>query len=176
MGTFIVQTAPTIAQDYYNPKSEKAAEVLSFFGTAVPVAFGVWQVSRESNNDYGSFVAAGGLILGPAAGYFYADMPRRGLIGMGIRTILFTGTLITAAAVDNSTSLKHFDRTKEAGEVLTVLVVGTSAVALAALVDILSVREAVKKQNQKLYYCDFTLLPAYFTQHQAGSLQLRLAF
>ncbi len=62
---------------------------LSVIGTALPVALGLKLANPTSNPEYtkvSTTLVLSGLFLGPSTGQFYANAPRHGFLGIGIRT------------------------------------------------------------------------------------------
>ena len=177
---FLVQTASSHAQDYYRPKSENAALALSLFGTILPVGTGIMlEMDDTKEPDFPFWLAAGGLVVGPSLGYFYGGVERRAWKGIALRTMVACGTLFIVALIPDGVSVKgHFNsvRREESSSDVILLAVGFGVVTISALTDIFSVSNQVRKRNQKLWYGDFVVLPAYFPKYQATGLQLQILF
>jgi len=175
-GILFFRVSPLKAQGYYEPKSEDAAAALSFFGTAVPVGAGIWLGSElENTGGLTLGLVTGGLMIGPSLGYFYADLYKRGLIGIGIRTFIIGGTLVAEEIRENKKKNCGWEGCRVEGP-STIVLIGTGALFVATLADMFWVTEAVKMRNQKLYHGGFTVLPKYFPQHKTSGLQLQISF
>ena len=90
-------------------KSGTTAFLWSFLGTFVPATAGGLSLYRggASDSNVPGIVLAGGVILGPSLGHFYAARPGRALAGIGIRTLASVGiaaALMEIAAEGNETN------------------------------------------------------------------------
>ena len=158
--------------------SESVALGRSLLGTIVPMGVGLAIVASARNDSpYGSaeagaigFVSfAGGLVVGPSLGYFYAGQPGRAWRGVGLRA-LGVGALIAAAAAS-------WDCHRHACESLGPAVLVGSAVTLgSAIYDIATVRGAVRRHNREAQRVSVRVAPTYSSQRRAAGVSVQLTF
>ena len=135
--------APAAAQRV----SEATAFQRSLLGTVIPMGAG-WAIALASGGDDNSAVAGlaglsftGGLIVGPALGYFHAGKPGRAWAGIGAR-VLGLGAMVGALAESWECSGSECD------PATAVYVAGSILTIGSASYDIASVKGAVRRQNE----------------------------
>ncbi len=171
---FLFDTIPTQAQYYPGRKSAETAGALSFFSTAAPIGAAIWLGNMDGvHDDVPPWMAVGGLILGPSAGYYYAGMTKRGLIGIGIRTTLLVGTAVAVELAEKENCGWEGCRNES---VPTIVLIGTGTLLVATMADIILVQEYVKKRNRAFREGSWMVTPVYFAGQDAGGLQLQITF
>ena len=73
------------------------ATLLSAAFTVFPTVAGIAMVTGEEGSSTGGWLIISGLTLGPAIGYFSAGRVGRGFAGLGVRTLVLTGTIALVA-------------------------------------------------------------------------------
>lgn len=119
------------AQDRDLPgrRSEGRAFALSLGATLVPLLAG-------SGQDNG-FLAFTGVMIGPAAGHFYAGQPRRALGGILVRAATFT---LLAASLNNSD--RWYDQTG-------IAMAGAILLVAEAAVDVVAAPMSARRTNER---------------------------
>jgi len=174
---FLSNRITTQAQYRYERKSEDAAAALSFFGTALPVASGIWLGSKDYVSDRVAFgLIAGGLLIGPSFGYCYAGLYKRALLGVGVRTFIIGGTLLAEELREREKKNCGWEGCRRTEGPSTIVLIGSGVFLVATLADIMYVTEAVKKRNRALQESGWTLTPKYFAKHEAAGLELQFRF
>lgn len=154
-------------------KSESAAVGWSLLSTFGPCALGIGLMAGGNSDsdewstrqDMGAVIFSAGVIIGPSAGYFYAQRPGRGVAGLGIRAAVAGGTAIVAGSVGSQGS---FDSGLGAG---LVALGGATLCFSLAVFDITRVDNATRSYNQSLAgQRTLDIVPAYFAgQHAFGT-------
>lgn len=133
-------------------KSGTTATLWSVGATLVPLAIAIPLGNAADDGpalDAARALVVSGLVLGPAAGYWYGDRAARGTLG----AVLRAGVLVaTIAAVDDD---EEWDI---AADVLGVLI-GTGVTAASATWDIVFVHRHVRNRNRALGL-EATLVPS----------------
>ena len=78
-------------------KSSKTALLLSFLGTAAPLAASlpfIWESSGTSLAHTTAVIGVGAVVIGPSLGHFYAGRPGRAFAGIGLRVLAGAGVAI----------------------------------------------------------------------------------
>ncbi len=173
---FLSNRILTQAQYRYERKSEDAAAALSFFGTALPVASGIWLGSKDYVSDRVAFsLIAGGLLIGPSFGYCYAGLYKRALLGVGVRTFIIGGTLLAEELREQKKKNCSWEGCGIEGP-STIVLIGSGVFLVATLADLMYVTEAVKKRNRALQESGWMLMPKYFAKHETAGLELQFRF
>lgn len=161
----------------YQSKSPSGALLCSFLTTTIPVLGGIKLATAGELGDGEMALIYGGLIVGPAAGYFYGECPLRGLGGIAIRG----GTAALTVYAAQSAAEAHKDDGMFGGleEAIQVGIVGTVIIVIESVVDIALVHQTVNKNNiekAQQQQAHVTLLPAYFADSGASGLELNITF
>lgn len=161
----------------YQSKSPSGALLCSFLTTTVPVIGGIKLAAANELGEGEMALIYGGLIVGPAIGYFYGECSARGVAGIGIRG----GTAILTVYAARSAAEAHKDDGMLGGlqEGLLVAGIGTVVIVIESIVDIALVHDTVNKNNIKRarqQQAHVTLLPTYFADSGAGGLELNITF
>ncbi len=151
----------TLAADTIQPpfKSPSRAFTYSLVGTLAPLPTLVLTLPA--------------IIVGPSLGYFYGGMPGRAWLGIGLRTAGMGGMVLSFVICgwDCGPGDSGYDiawATFLAGGGLTVV---------SAIVDIASVKGAVRRQNEKLKEkSDLAVIPMYFPMTNTVGMGLSLRF
>lgn len=110
-----IAPSPAVEAVPDNPgKTDRYAYSAALTGTLLPIGLGSFLLYTQSDGmaGVGGVLLAGGLLVGPSTGQFYAGSIGHGLLGTGIRTLGVA--LILGGAVNNTTSLSCLER--EAGQ------------------------------------------------------------
>jgi hypothetical protein len=78
--------------------SPARAALMSIGAMGIPIVTGAAIVANTSHNVLGSAIVAGGVLFGPAAGYYDAGLYRRGTRGIALRAAAGTVSLAIALA------------------------------------------------------------------------------
>lgn len=168
-----------VARAHAQRASESVAFGRSLLGTLIPVGVG-WALMASDYNETGldenttagtvgllSFT--GGLLVGPALGYFYAGESGRAWTGVGLRALGF-GAIIAAAAASWDC---YGDECQTGGAVVLV----ASAVTLgSAIYDIATVRGAVRRRNDEARGVSVSVAPTYSSRRHAAGVAAQLTF
>jgi len=144
------------------PLPEVAAR-LSSSGTVVPFACGgVAALTGAAGGSpelivIGVAFAAAGVVLGPAAGYRYGDVPGHGMRGVVVRTVLVAGAPFVAAGVAGTSGLDH---EQQLARNFYGALGGMGLAAIAAAWDIGRVAEAVRRRNDAVRPSALSVVPA----------------
>jgi len=153
----------------FKPKSETNAFLWSLSGTVVPIYLGASQ-----ENEIGLFLFIGGVFIGPSLGYFYGDIPKRGLRGFAVRGGVMLGSLMIGSAMGLETCV--FGNSERNDDGWAVVGLGALFVVGHSIYDIIAVPFAVREHNRSLQSASMTLLPKYFADSGAGGLELKVTF
>ena len=127
-------------------KSPRKALLYSALGSLAPAGAGTLLASLgDGSNDLTAFtLITGGVLVGPAAGHFYADNRRQAWVGIGLRT---TGS---AAMVAGTTLIFDdlFDDDADTGGSVLVLT-GLILTGSSFLYDIFSAPKSARQYNQR---------------------------
>jgi hypothetical protein len=139
--------------DVRNPPSPAAAQRRSAYGTLVPLAVGAGMVALDVSTGGGGAVAAGGIIIGtvgvvagPAAGYAYGGLRRRGSFGVGLRVALIVVPGLAAGIATRQDAGSEYDGLA----MIAGMLVGTGLATISAVWDVATVRGAVERHNRAL--------------------------
>ena len=116
-------------------------------------------------------VAVAGLVLGPASGYHYGRLPRRGTLGAALRLALVVGPPL-AVAWTNRERPGWEDDWHSTG---MALLGGTALAATFAVYDIAVVGPMVERRNQSVAGARASLAPAVAPFSHAPGLAVRVA-
>ncbi len=154
-------------------KSPGTATLISFLGTAIPVAVGV-AIMSSSSSSYGSSngaapivgfaLTSGGYLIGPGLGHLYAHNTGRFVVGLGLRMV-GAGALLAAFAMSFSSGADS------GGE---IAVVGSILGGSITLIDILSAGNSARKYNEKHGLANVSISPSYFASQKAFGVQLTI--
>ena len=155
-------------------KSETKAFHLSFLSTIIPATVGIGlAVTDEKVEEQavaGGAVFSFGIIVGPSVGYIYGGRSGRGWAGVGIRSALIVGTVLLAAATAGDGEIGG-------GEAPAIIVLGgVTAATIVAIIDIATVKKAVRKRNQELGEKNWMMAPKYFARSRAGGVEIKVKF
>lgn len=160
------------------PLPEVAAQ-LSANGTVVPFACGGAAALTGAAGGSAPLIligvafAAAGLVLGPAAGYRYGDVPGHGMRGVVIRTVLVAGTPFVAAGVANTSGL---DSEQRRARNFYCALGGMGLAAIVAVWDVGHVEEAVRRHNEVVKPPAVSVVPAMAPFSGAPGLAVRVGF
>ncbi len=145
-----------LGADSVSLKSPFLAFALSAIATGVPVAYGL-SLDGKQNETAGGLLFAGGLILGPAMGFFYGEEWGRGMTGVGIRAGL-TGVsvLLMASSAGSSHSFGE-----AVGGAMVVGALGVLAVGVDAIYDLIVVGPSISEQNDTRQVFSISMSPVY---------------
>ena len=119
------------ASEHLTPQASPfRAMTLSTLSTVVPIGVGLTIGDRGGNEVAGAALIVGGVIVGPAVGYFDSGLHRRGMRGVMLRTA--TGILALSAV--SALIANDSDLTDVSGPVFLFLG-GVGATALLAVAD-----------------------------------------
>ncbi len=158
------------------PLPEVAAQ-LSANSTVVPFACGGAAALTGAAGGSAQLIVIGvafaavGVVLGPAAGYRYGDVPGHGRRGVVVRTVLVAGTPFVAAGVANTPGLDNEQR--RARNFYCVLG-GMGLAAIVAVWDVGHVEEAVRRHNDSAKPPAVSLGPAVAPFSRAPALAVRV--
>ena len=112
--TLAADTLPALEHIPEEPKREWTAYAAAIGATVAPVVLGSLVANWGSNEAAvaGFSLIAGGLLIGPSTGQFYAGSTGHGIVGSGIRAL--GGLMLITGAVNSVTSMSCLER--EAGE------------------------------------------------------------
>ena len=137
--------------DAIHPPSPAVAQRRSATSTLVPLAVGCALVAIDAGTAQsgelavvGSVFAIGGLIIGPAAGYHYGGLDRRGVKGAGARLALIVGLPIVVALATED------DGSGGPPPAWTAFLAGTGLALVSAIWDVATVGGAVERHNRTL--------------------------
>lgn len=180
-GAPITQAADVARQDTLRTgaawRSPGEATRRSAHATLVPVAVGAGAVVAGvagAQSGYlvagGCLVVAGGLVFGPAAGYYYGGLPRRGNLGVAARLLVVAGPPLAAAWSQHQ---RWGDRDwSEAGG---ALLGGLAAGAALAVLDVAVVGGDVRRRNEAGAARALSLAPAVAPFSHAPGIAARVA-
>ncbi len=146
----------SLGADSVSLKSPFLAFALSAIATGLPVAYGL-SLDGTQHETAGGLLFAGGLILGPAMGFFYGEEWGRGFSGAGIRAGL-TGVsvLLMASSVSSSHSFGE-----AVGGAMVVGALGVLAVGVDAIYDLIVVGPTISEQNDMRQVFSISMSPVY---------------
>lgn len=158
------------------PLPEVAAR-LSANGTVVPIACGGAAALIGATGGSAELILIGvaftaaGVVLGPAAGYRYGDVPGHGMRGVVVRTVLVAGAPFVAAGVANTTGL---DNEQRLARNFYSALGGMALAAIVAAWDIGHVEEAVRRRNDAVRPPAVSVVPAIAPFTGAPGFALRV--
>lgn len=92
-----------------------------------------------------------GFIMGPSAGYFYAEKPGRALTGIGIRlratSLMIAGAAVAMAGTEDIFSEEPHNRNDNLAG--TLFIAGGGILVIDSVVDIAGVGSAIKVHNRE---------------------------
>lgn len=129
------------------------AQRLSARRTTVPFALGMGAFAVDVAFIHsglvamgGYAIAAGGIVVGPYAGYGYGGIPGRGAAGLGLRLALVVAAPVAVALTDNN----DWSDDDESAAIALGLLAGTGLAALSGVWDIATVPNNVERNNARL--------------------------
>lgn len=160
----------------FKPKSETNALLWSLSGTIVPIYTGT--KLTENGGPVRLLLIASGVFVGPSLGYFYGDIPKRGLRGFAIRGGVMLGSLVVGSSMGLDICWCPFGNCNSDcdDDGWAVVGLGTLFVMGHALYDIIAVPFAVREHNISLQSTSLKLIPKYFADSGAGGLELQVTF
>jgi hypothetical protein len=148
----------------FQPKDEETAVLLSILTPAVSIGLGSLLI-RNNKNFFGGMLIAGGIILAPSAGNFYAQNVESVMKGIETR---FSGSLITLGgtyllvADGLNRSFGGDGNDTIAGGGFLLFLSGTGLIIYSTFYDIFNSKRCVRTYNEtkgEVYYlCHFTCL------------------
>lgn len=164
-------TGPVLAQAANRDPSPGTALGLSLAGTLVPVALGtiMWagaDGSSETDTGGPALIIAGGMILGPALGYFYGGRTGHALGWTAIRGGLVLASFVPAFAICGW-GCSQGDGAYNAAWI--VVATGTGLALGAAVYDLVRLKPALTRRQP----APVSLVPTYTT---GPGLALRVTF
>ena len=148
-----VREARTRAAEHLTPHATPLrAATISTLATVVPVGVGLSIAGR--NGTAGALLVAGGVIVGPAAGYFDSGLDRRGTLGVVLRTATGILALSAVSALIGDDS----DLTDFSGPAI-VFIGGVSATGLLAIADCALVGPDVARAQRRSWSIGPTAQP-----------------
>jgi len=175
---------PCAAQQPSEPASEMGAFATSLVGTLVPVAFGallwtaakdhvVWTGSVQPADLVGpAMVIAGGVVIGPALGYWTSGRAGRGWKTLGLRAALVLISFVPAPGICGWDCGPRDDAYKLAW---LVVATGSGLAAASAAYDIARVKGEVRRDNARRGL-SLEVTPAFAPATRAVGLRLRARF
>lgn len=163
----------------FKPRSETNALLWSLSGTIVPIYAGT---KLTKNGGPGRLLLiASGVLIGPSLGYFYGDIPKRGLRGVAVRSGVIFGSFVIGGAIGLDICISLFGNSNSEcnDDGWTVVGLGALFVIGHGLYDIATVKSTIQKHNLELMrknQTSVTLMPKYFANSGAGGLELRVTF
>ena len=176
-------------------KSKGTATALSGLCAGIPVALGLVMALQSDGTLFedptlttGVGLISGGMIFGPAAGYFYAEDYGRAIEGIGIRTVT-SGFFICIAVLTYNPwedreggggleSLGKADAEIRSGVMAVVfMAIGTGIVLISDVIDIVKVHKSVEKYNARALAnkeIGLSLSPTLLGPFHSAGLSLRI--
>ncbi len=151
------------SMDFSQP-SPFVAFCFSALGTGIPLGIGIARYEKDPTA-LPSLLIAGGLIVGPAMGYFYGGEWGRGFLGMGIRLGITGGCFIVMAAAMQPNSFAL-------GPIVAIGVVGLAVVAIDALYDLFRVPSYISEQNAVRRVLGVNVAPMYSPATRSAGVQV----
>ncbi len=164
-----IPTPPSEKGISFEPKSKKTAKMLTVAVPAGAIALGSLLLSNEINTT-GVILIAGGIIVAPSAGNFYAQNPESVVKGIGTR--LLGGGL---AAVGGYLSLvealgRAFGGPGHSGVQFTGAILflgGSGLIVYSFFYDLFNSPKNVEKYNNANQDKSFAISPTYFPKEKA---------
>jgi len=175
-------------------KSKGTATALSGLCSGIPVALGLVMALQSDGTLFedptlttGMGLITGGMIFGPAAGYFYVEDYGRGLEGIGIRTATAGIFIFIAISVENRREgneggLESLNGVNadigRAVQAVTIMAIGTGIVLISDIIDIVKVHKSVEKYNARLtagHTMALSIAPTFGGTSRTPGLILRVA-
>lgn len=180
------------AQTDYRPRSEATAATLSALGTLVPVGIGLlwWKVDQPNFRGTGGYtyykppnrvgpavLIAGGILLGPSLGHFYAGRMGGVLLraGLSVATPLLAGMILAAGAQNDGGWFPSFD---PGAVVLAGGIMAAGAVTIAGSVvhDLATASQAARQRNGERADGRLRVTPTYVPAARAVGFSVRASF
>jgi hypothetical protein len=111
--------------------SPARAALMSIGATGIPIATGAAIVANTSHNVLGSAIMIGGVLFGPAAGYYDSGLYRRGTRGMALRTAAGVLSLTVALAA----APRHGGELEDYAASFVIVLSGAAIATTLAVVD-----------------------------------------
>ncbi len=156
--------------DSVSLRSPFLAFALSAIATGVPIAYGL-SLDGTKNETAGGLLFAGGLILGPAVGFFYGEEWGRGMTGVGIRAGLAgVSVLLMAGSASSSHSFGE-----AIGGAMVVGALGVLAVGVDAIYDLIVVGPTISEQNDMRQVFRISMSPVYRPDRSSMGFQFTIS-
>lgn len=169
-------------RDSLGLKSPGAAFRMSLAGTLVPFLGAVLFTGNTNDENADSpspaagVLATGGMVLGPALGYFYGGCTRRGLVGIGIRTGLLAVAAYAASKAEWPT-IGVLGPGEEGNAAAGITILAATALAVSAVVDLARVSGTVRRENDRRAYAATMVAPTVRALKSGGvAVGLRVGF
>lgn len=163
-----VREARARAAEHLTPQATPLrAATISTLSTVVPLGVGLTIADRGAHGTTGALLVAGGVIVGPAVGYFDAGLERRGMRGIVLRTV--TG-LVALSAVGTLIG-DDSDLTDVSGPVILFLG-GVGATVVLAVADCVLVGPDVARARRTAW----SIAPAVPAGSRAPGVGVTLRF
>lgn len=180
------------AQTDHRTRSEATAATLSALGTLAPVGVGLlwWRFDQPNRREAGGYtyydapnrlgpavLIAGGILLGPSLGHFYAG--RKGgvllRLGVGVATPLLAGMLVAAGVTNDGGWLPSID---PGAMVLAAGIMAAGAVTIAgsAVYDVATASKAARRRNGEYAGGRIRVTPTYVPAARAVGFSVRASF
>jgi hypothetical protein len=147
-------------------KSEKTALLLSLFGTLGSYGLIAIAASADEASALG-YLGLTGSFVGPSLGYFYGGLAGRGLSGAMAR-------LAGMGGVVGGFAMLWEDENERLG--IALMIVGGSTVIVSTVSDIIGVRRAVRKRNNRVQGLSLNVAPVIVPKSKTVGLTLQLGF
>lgn len=180
------------AQADHRPRSEAAAATLSALGTLAPVGIGLlwWKFDQPNFRGTGGYtyyqppnrvgpavLIAGGILLGPSLGHFYAGRMGGVLLraGLSVATPLLAGMILAAGVQDDGGWFPSFD---PGALVLAggIMAAGAVAIAGSAVYDLATASNAARQRNGERASGRIRVTPTYVPAARAVGFSVRASF
>jgi len=166
-------------------KSEATALKWSLLGTLIPISAGAVVAltsDGKQSPEVPLILSTTGVTFGPSLGYFYGGRSSRGAQGILIRvgTEALIGAFVLISEVSSTSGGEWLqggpaEQKMEKGSI-AILVIGGVVVIADAVYDIYKVKGEVQKYNQSLQKINLQLVPKFFAESKALSLQVGITF
>lgn len=168
VAAFLADTGAAEVQSGQDPeafgKTLRGAYVAALAGTLLPVGMGAVLVSAGDDEvaGAGGVLLAGGILLGPSTGQFYAGSIGHGLLSTGVRTL--GAVLLLSGAINRMPSMSCLER--EPGEApcepkngLGLAILGGATFLGGAIYSLVETRFAVVRHRRDVERAAFSIAP-----------------
>lgn len=151
-------------------KSEKAAMTIAVAGTLLPWAAYLGAALLDYPHDELQkglgLLSALTIPIGPSWGYFYAGLPKRALLGTGLRVGLIAGLVIVGMRLHDA---GHY-------ETDAIFATGVAAVIGTYALDFAGLKKAVRKRNSRIQGASLNVAPVLAPKSKTVGLSLQLGW